>query len=374
MAKTHRSEVVVIGAGPVGMYAALGLHKAGVQPEIYDSGRTRAMHSYALVLHADTVRMLDEEGLAGTLATDGRAVSRLELFEAGKQRGELRLANEVVVLPQSTLESILVAALTRRGIKVHWDHRVQGIEAHDDRVRLTVAKLDKVSTGYPVAHTEAVVDKLFDVEARYVIAADGYDSFVRRRLGIADTQMGKGQLFSVFQFEADGDIATHGHLMLEPHRVGGYWPLPNGQARFSFPIDAESEHHADGSRLGGLIAERAPWFRGRVGAVAWTAVGLFERKLATSFGSGRVWLAGDAAHLTGPLGAQSMNVGLRESRDLAKAVAADDPSALQTYAARALEEWRGLLSPEPRAGDWKSLLRPCLPASGSTLDALLAQV
>jgi 2-polyprenyl-6-methoxyphenol hydroxylase-like FAD-dependent oxidoreductase len=191
--------------------------------------------------------------------------------------------------------------------------------------------------------------------------------------------MGKGQLYSVFQFEAQGDVPIEGRLMLEPQRVGGYWPLPGGNARFSFPIDAESEHHADESRLRQLIAERAPWFNAHVGKLEWTAVGLFERKLATSFGSGRIWLAGDAAHLTGPLGAQSMNVGLREAKELAGALAGalrktGADGALDRYAANCLAEWKGLLSPEPKAGDRKSQLRPCLPASGSALDTLLAQV
>jgi 2-polyprenyl-6-methoxyphenol hydroxylase-like FAD-dependent oxidoreductase len=378
----HRSEVAVVGAGPVGMMSALDLKSSGIDVQIFDSGRRRAVHSYALVLHADTLQMLEGERLGTPVHTEGRVVQRIGLFEGTRRRGEVDLRDAsnpyVLVLPQNRLESILESALERAGVSVHWDHRVQGIEPHATGVRLTVAKLEKVSTGYPVAHTEVVVDKTFDHEAAYVIAADGYDSFVRRRLGIADVKMGKGQIYSVFQFEASGDVPAEGRLMLEPHRVGGYWPLPEGHARFSFPIDLESEHHPETSRLEQLIDERAPWFTGKVGGIQWTAVGLFERKLTSSFGSGRVWLAGDAAHLTGPLGAQSMNVGLREAKELAGAIASalrsNDGGALARYGSARSEEWRSLLSPEPKAGDPRSQIKPCLPASGRGLEQLLDQV
>ena len=378
MAQELRSDVVVIGGGPVGMFAALHLHAAGVGVQVYDAGRRRAMHSYALVLHADTLAMLAADGLGEAVKGEGRSIAKLGLFDGGKRLGDIDLPSPVLVLPQSRLEALFEAALEKRGIKVHWDHRVQDIAGHPAGVKVGVAKLEKVSTGYPVAHTEVVVDKTFAVDAAYVVAADGYDSFVRRRLGIADTKMGKGQLFSVFQFETDGDVPVDGRFMLEPQRVGAYWPLPGGHARFSFPIDVESEHHADEARLRQLIGERAPWFKGRIGRLDWTAVGLFERKLATSFGNERIWLAGDAAHLTGPIGAQSMNVGLREARDLAAAIVAAlesrDGAGLGRYASSRMAEWKALFNPEPKAGDPLSQIKPCLPASGPELDALVGQV
>ena len=66
-----------------------------------------------------------------------------------------------------------------------------------------------------------------------------------------------------------------------------------------------------------MIAERATWFRGRIDQINWRIMVRFERRLAKSFGQNRVWLAGDAGHLTGPAGMHSMNVGLREALDLA---------------------------------------------------------
>jgi 2-polyprenyl-6-methoxyphenol hydroxylase-like FAD-dependent oxidoreductase len=385
MSRKREIEAVVVGAGPVGLLSAFALKAAGVGVHVYDAGQRTAAHSYALVLHPSTLSLLEQYGLAKSCADAGRVVTRLGVYEGGKRVGELDFSrltgshNHVVVLPQSRLESLLEAALEERGVKVEWDHRVQGLEPAADHVRLSVARLDKVSTGYPIAHTEVVVDKIVEIEAGYVVAADGYDSFVRRRLGIAFADQGRGQLYSVFQFATGGDVPTEGRLMVEPERVGGYWPLPGGRCRFSFPIGAAEEHRPDDARLRELLSTFAPWFRGDVGVIEWTALGLFERKLATSFGAGRVWMAGDAAHLTGPLGGQSMNVGLREASDLVeRLVRVLRPGApaglLDAYAADRAAEWRNLFGAHAHYGSRRALLLPCIPASGGDLDALLAQL
>ena len=381
----RETEVAVVGAGPVGLLTAISLKTAGVDVRIYDAGQRTAAHSYALVLHPSTLRLLDRYGLAASCTAAGRVVTRLGVYEGGNLREDLHFSPlpgqhpHVVVLPQARLEAILEAALERCGVKVQWVHRVQGLEPTGEHVKLTVARLDKVSTGYPVAHTEVVVDKLFEVGTGYVIGADGYDSFVRRRLGIPYADHGKGQLYSVFQFEAGGDVPTDGRLMVQGAQVGGYWPLPDGRCRFSFPIGAAEEHRPDSTRLGELLASSAPWFRGDVGRIEWTAVGLFERKLATSFGQGRIWMAGDAAHLTGPLGGQSMNVGLREADDLAeRLVRVLRPGApaglLDEYDASRAAEWRDLFGVNTPYGSRCALLLPCLPASGADLEALLSQL
>jgi 2-polyprenyl-6-methoxyphenol hydroxylase-like FAD-dependent oxidoreductase len=294
MVGKREAEVVVVGAGPIGLFGALALKRAGFDVAVYDAGQRTAAHSYALVLHPGTLRLLDRYGLAKSCVDAGRVVTRLSVYEKTARSAELDFTRlngphaHVVILPQSHLESILETALEKAGVEVHWDHRVQGLESKPDQVKLNVARLDKVSTGYPIAHTEVVVDKLFDVTAGYVLAADGYDSFVRRRLGIAYADQGKGQLYSVFQFATQGVIPDDGRLMVQKDRVGGYWPLSDGRCRFSFPIATAEEHRPDSARLNELLASFAPWFSAASVEIEWTALGLFERKLATVFGDGRV--------------------------------------------------------------------------------------
>ena len=385
MVRKREAEVVVVGAGPVGLLAAISLKTGGVDVHIYDAGSRTAAHSYALVLHPGTLCLLDRLGLAGSCIEAGRVVNRIDVYEGTERREQLDLSRlpgphpNVVILPQSALESILEEALLKLGVKVEWDHRVQSLEPSAEHVALSVARLDKVSTGYPVSHMEVVVDKMIDIVAKYVVAADGFDSFVRRRLGTPYADQGRGQLYSVFQFVTGRGAPSDGRLMVEKDRVGGYWPLPDGRCRISFPIDQPAEHRPDPAKLRELLSSRAPWFQGEIGGIEWTALGLFERKLVTSFGADRIWMAGDAAHLTGPLGGQSMNVGLREADDLADRLVrvlrpGGPPGLLEQYDASRAAEWRNLFGTDARYGSRQALLLPCIPASGGDLAALLGQL
>ena len=115
----------------------------------------------------------------------------------------------------------------------------------------------------------------------------------------------------------------------------------------------------------------------------------FERRLARRFGKGRVWLAGDAAHVTSPLGNQSMNAGLQEASTLVARMAAaigaktvDEP--LREYGREREREWHKLLGVNvrfdllPHAAPWLATharrLLPLLPASGKELTLLLEEI
>jgi 2-polyprenyl-6-methoxyphenol hydroxylase-like FAD-dependent oxidoreductase len=167
------------------------------------------------------------------------------------------------------------------------------------------------------------------------------------------------------------------------------YPLHGGSARYSFEV-ADGWPQAPGTdafRM--LLRERMPWHAVSNARVEWSAVARFTGALAERFGSGRIWLAGDAAHATSPLGVQSLNVGLREARLLAQGIdelrAGGDPSRFAvTYESGRMFEWRRLLGLEgpirlgPRAPGWVRAHLPrllsSLPASGDDLDDLLDQL
>jgi 2-polyprenyl-6-methoxyphenol hydroxylase-like FAD-dependent oxidoreductase len=130
-------------------------------------------------------------------------------------------------------------------------------------------------------------------------------------------------------------------------------------------------------RLLALLGERAPWFEANVDEINWRILVRFERRLATAFGQHRVWLAGDAAHATGPLGMQSMNIGFREARDLAEIIAkvlhgGASLEALDCYNRERRTEWQHLLG--LAGGDRRNRLALCLPASGERLASLVEQL
>jgi 2-polyprenyl-6-methoxyphenol hydroxylase-like FAD-dependent oxidoreductase len=387
-------EVLVVGAGPVGLVAAVFLQQYGVRVEIVDVSQRTTQHSYALALHPRTLRSLDEAGLSEGLIRAGRKVTKVAYYDGRERRAEIDYSAlpskhpYLLVTRQSMLERAAEQALRRQKLKVLWGHRLQALTVDGATIRAEVAKLDPVATGYPVARSEWVVARSETIRPAYVIGADGYDSAVRRMSGIEMAEHGAGQVFSVYEIEATGELPDDVRINLDPDLASVYWPLEEGRCRWGFEIQDASRHDASMERLEQLIAARAPWCTARPTQIYWSTLGLFERRLARRFGKGDVWLAGDAAHLAAPVGVHSMNSGLVEARELAARIsriqsAGAAPALLQEFGTETHEAWQRLLDPGrvralPEAVPWVRQTAPrilaCLPASGDDVEPLLQQI
>jgi 2-polyprenyl-6-methoxyphenol hydroxylase-like FAD-dependent oxidoreductase len=388
-------EVLVVGAGPVGLVAALFLQQYGVRVEIIDMHHRTTQHSYALAVHPRTLQALEETGLAGALINAGRKLTKVAFYEGRERRVEIdysRLASthpHLLVVRQSVLERTVEEALRRKNLKVLWGHRLQGLAVEGATVRSEIAKLDHVAMGYPIARSEWVVVRNETLRSTYVIGADGYDSAVRRMSHIEMEDDGVGQIFSVYEIEAAGELPAEVRVMVDPDLTSVYWPLEEGRCRWGFQIRDESEHSASMERLEQLIAARAPWCASRPTQIYWSTLGLFERRLTRSFGKHRVWLAGDAAHQAAPVAVHSMNSGLLEARELALRIsriqrAGGASSLLEEFSTEMHAAWQSLLGAGravralPDASPWvqKNAARilDCIPASGDDLEPLLKQI
>lgn len=404
-------EVLVVGAGPVGQFAALELASRGIAVEIVEEEFQSAGHSYALALHSETQRLFRDLGLLEAVRSEALQVGTVAFYDGVKRKAEVDLAAAgeppyLAVVSQDVLERLLEKALERQHVKVHWNHRLARFTQSEGEVETVVDKLVKDSVGYAVTRTEWLVGKSIERPLPFVIGADGHHSLVRRQLGIPFDEVGPAQHFAVFEFTTDIDPGHEMRIALEPGATTLFWPLPGKRCRFSFeieePIAPQESRRKDRlifqyrglgypaakeEELSKLLAERAPWFEGSVGEVYWRTVVRFERRLAGRFGDGRLWLVGDAGHMAAPAGVQSMNVGFREAHELAVILERilrknGSMNELGAYNQRRLEEWRHLLglseSPAATAAadEWvrerSDRILGCLPASGEGLRALAA--
>jgi len=393
MKPNERSDVLVVGGGPVGLFAALSLAGRDVKTQILDKDWSGAEHSYALALHPLSLQLLDEIGLASELIEQGRRVDTIGIYDTRRRLGELRLDRLdgrfpfVLVLPQNVLEQALERRLRQVDVRLLWNHQLLALAPGAGHVDCEIGRIEKIPVGYPIARSESVVQKRFRTQAGFVIGADGYHSFTRKAIGARYADLGGTRMFAVFEFETNDDPGDEVRLGFHRDTVNVLWPMKGNRARFSFEVRSTEGPLDDGSLLT-LLRERAPWFEAQPGPIRWRAYTHFERRLAEPFGGGRIWLAGDSAHITGPAGVQSMNVGLREARDLAGRVASilagSEPLAeLETYERERRTEWESLLQigtrieAGPGAPEWArehaERLLPCLPASGDQLEAILAQ-
>jgi 2-polyprenyl-6-methoxyphenol hydroxylase-like FAD-dependent oxidoreductase len=423
MFRKQETEVLVVGAGPVGMFAALSLAERGVAVTLIDESWRATARSYALALHPHSLELLDGAGLMDELTDQGHRIDTVAVYEGGERRVEIPLAELpggfpfLLVLPQDRLERALARRLQDKGVAVRWNRRLAGCEQRgrdgDPCVVSQVEELAKESVGYGVATSEWVVEERGRVVSSFVIGADGHRSSVRRLLGIdfekvAAADAPAEEVYAVFEVESEPPAPHEVRVVLADGTSNVLWPLGPERLRWSFQL-ADPEGlvaqrskgrlavqlggdvfpYLDRDDLGRLVAERAPWSGdgpGR-GELDWSVAVRFERRLASRFGDGRVWLAGDAAHLAGPVGVQSMNVGLREAHELAWRMAevlhaGGSEELLAAYERERRAEWRRLLGLEgaPAVADgaapWVARnagrLLSCLPASGDDL-ALLAR-
>ena len=294
----HDPEVLVVGAGPVGLLAALFLQRQGIRVEIVDMHQRTAQHSYALAIHPRTLRVLEEAGLSDELISAGRKVTKVAYYDGGERRAEIDFSvlrsthPYLLVIRQSLLAKSVEEALHRHKLKVLWAHRLQSLGVDGGRPRAEVAELDQVATGYPVARTESVVVRTAATRPAYVIGADGYDSAVRRMAGIEMDVYGKEQIFSVYEVEATGELPAEVRVMFDPELTSVYWPLEDGRCRWGFQITEASDHDTSRQRLEQLIAARAPWCTAQPTQIYWSTLALFESRLA------RAW-AGEGCGLPG---------------------------------------------------------------------------
>jgi len=411
-------DVLVVGAGPVGLFAALQLAVRGVNVQVVDKEWRTGAHSYALALHPSTLELLDALGLADSLLEKTRRVDKLLIYDSKEKKSELRLADLggkypfVSVLRQDHFEGLLESALLKHGVKVLWNHKVSRLIPGGDGVVATVDRMDKQSVGYSVAYTDWVIEKTDEVPVSFVIGADGHNSTVRRTLKLEFPEVGPAEHFAVFEFGTSANLGNDMRVVFEDKTTNVLWPMPGGRCRWSFQLAGVQAPESSRRKnrlmvqfgaagfaalteedLHRFLRERAPWFEGTMGDVNWRMVVRFERRLVSSYGKDRMWLAGDAAHLTGPVGVQSMNAGLTEATELADILADTLMSGSKTaipavrladYERRATAQWRRLLGldkpPKPGAeadpfvANLSSRLLPCLPATANHLDALLAQV
>jgi 2-polyprenyl-6-methoxyphenol hydroxylase-like FAD-dependent oxidoreductase len=406
--------VLVVGAGPIGLLTAVLLAERGIGVTIIDEQWRPAVHSYACALHPRSVRLLAQLGLGPELLAHGRRFETIGFYDGKTRQAELRL-DEVegahpylLVVPQNLLEALLEEKLQRRGVTVHWNHRLTGLRPQSTRVTASIEKLGGTAKGHIVPRWEWMVEKAYHTEAAWVVGADGHHSRVREGLGFKYESFGSRETFAVFEYASGKDSPDEIRVMMDDASTNVVWPLPSARCRWTFQmagtepaaefpvkerrplcVHDESLDQVIRSRFERLVSERAPWFAGDNRDLEWAVTVPFRRQLARLFGLGRCWLVGDAAHQTGPVGMQSMNAGFAEAARLAAALelalrrrTTTDP--LGAYDIQCRAEWERLLgisaslTATDRATPWvrarAARLLPCVPGIGPELETLLGQL
>jgi len=388
LAPVERTQILVVGGGPVGLFAALCAAQRGLRVTVLEQNFRSTAPGHATILHPSSLRLMHEVGLSETLLAQGRVIDRIDLYVDGTRAKSLELAQPALTIAQSVLEELLLKALRDQDVDIRSPCEATTFTHGVDSVQARVVRRELRTLGAPAHEGEWDPVESALIDANFVIGADGYQSRVRASLGIDTLDVGATETFAMFEGPRPV-VQSSIELGFCDGLGSAAFPLPGGRGRWGFQLAAGFSAPPDLEHLRSLLAERAPWHEQGPAEVEWSTVTHFERRLARRFGSGRVWLAGDAAHITNPFGGQSVNGGLSETSNLVEHMAAcilegKSLAILEQLAAVREREWHKLLGFNVQfevASSAPAWLReharrivPTLPASGPELQRLLLQL
>jgi 2-polyprenyl-6-methoxyphenol hydroxylase-like FAD-dependent oxidoreductase len=312
---TINTDVIIIGAGPTGLSLACQCIRYGIDFVVVEKNATVTPYSKAIGVQARTLEIYDQLGLAQTAIERGTIASRVRLIEGGKLVGEMNLGNfgkdlseypYMLMLEQSKNEAMLYEYVRNHGRDVRWNTELENFSQDDTGVTAQVKT--------PSGESETI-------RGKFLVGCDGASSPVRHGLGLTFEGSTFERLFYVADARVDWEFPHDAlHVCLAKEVFVAFFPMP-GENRYrvvgTFP---ESKNEEQGEvlyeEIEKEIKEQAKLDL-ELSDVRWFSLYKVHSRRVNKFSEGRCFVAGDAAHIHSPAGAQGMNTGIQDAYNLA---------------------------------------------------------
>ncbi|MFF5955320.1 FAD-dependent monooxygenase [Streptomyces luteogriseus] len=327
------TDVLIVGAGPVGLTAAAELRRQGVTCRIIDRLPARLPYAKAVGVQPRTLEVWDRMGMVRA-ALEAAVPLRGQLTYADgveQARFEMRLPPEVpygfAALPQYDTERIIEEHLARFGTGIERGTELLGFTQDEDGV------VSRIVTASGARE---------EVRSRFLVGCDGAHSSVRKGLGLTFEGGAFPEEYMLADVEVDWNLPEGYGVRSMHHGADGRIddalvcvPLP-GERRYRMSmlvppeLSMKAENAAPGETAHGLEGGRAPRLEhiqavvdrlspepATASAMRWSSVFRISHRLVDRYSVGRVFVAGDAAHIHPPTGAQGMNTGIQDACNLA---------------------------------------------------------
>lgn len=316
--ETLRHTVVVVGAGPVGLTAALDFAARGLKVVVVDDNNTVSVGSRAVCYAKRPLEIWDRLGVSKPMLDKGIEWNLGRVFFKDKEIYDFDLLPEgghkipaFINLQQYYLEEYLVTACNKNPlVDLRWKHKLVSMHTHDDHVELAVE----------------TPDGIFNMEADWLLACDGANSDARRMVGAEFTGQFFEDRFLIADIVMKADFPTERWFWFDPDFHKGQSALLHKQSddvwRLDFQLGWDSDPEVE-KRPENII----PRVKAMIGddvefELEWASVYQFACRRVDQLRYGRVLFAGDAAHQVSPFGARGANTGVQDIDNLAWKLAA----------------------------------------------------
>ncbi len=325
------AQVLIIGAGPVGLSLAVDLARRGVAVRIVDALARPTSESRAIVVHSRTLDHFEALGVLDAIMARAIRSTGMEVHSDGHTIAAIGIGRIQAVHPysvslvQSETEGVLADRLAQLGVTVERSSTLVSYAAGPERIDAVLASPDGNSR---------------TVRARYLVGADGARSTVRHLMG---QQLGgsfAGEDVLLGDVDADHDYErSHFHAFFSPGQTTALlFPLRGNRVRVfaQLPDGTDPGRPVTQDWLQSAATERG--VRLRITTAHWLTRFELKHGLVPRYRDGRVFLAGDAAHIHSPAGALGMNTGIQDALNLGWKLAAalrqpDSDPLLDSYQA-----------------------------------------
>jgi 2-polyprenyl-6-methoxyphenol hydroxylase-like FAD-dependent oxidoreductase len=303
-------QVLVVGAGPTGLTMANELARLGVRCRLIDKAPQPSPFSKALGVQARTLEYFERIGIADAAVAGGRRLHGINVFSGGRRIVHLNFDqiasryNFVLVLPQSETERLLGEHLGPLGLAAERGVELVSLRQEPDGVEAVLRR-------------PGTEERL---RVPWLIGCDGAHSAARHLLGIPFEGKAFEEAFSLADLRLESDAPDDEITVYLSHgNIVGLFPMPGAQ-RCRIVIEHPVQQSADSEPTLAEFQEalEACGLRGaRLSDPVWTARFRISQRRVARYRQGRVFLAGDAAHIHSPVGGQGMNTGIQDACNLA---------------------------------------------------------
>lgn len=303
--------VLVVGAGPTGLTMASELRRQGVDCRVIDKTETRSQFSKALGVHARTMEVFFHIGIIDKVLSSGWSIYGTNLYYGGKRLvhldfGELESPYPfVLMIPQSETERVLDEHLNSHGGKVE---RVTELVTFQQSSSEVIAKVKRAGD-----------DREEEIRCQWLVACDGSHSTVRHTLNVSFEGAAYEELFATADVQVGWSLPEDEmHAFFSPDGALVFFPFGNHRYRIIATVDpARAKGDAPTlEEMQTLINERGPQ-GAKISDPRWLTWFKIHRRSINQYRHGRVFLAGDAAHIHSPIGGVGMNTGIQDAYNLA---------------------------------------------------------